>query len=410
MHSASSSIRRARFVFAGVLTIFAVLVAGSAAQAQVPSSPLVIDEFRYHGPNGQYDNFIELYNPSPTQSYNLNPTGGLPTVLFFHNTLEGNNGCCWYIEFPKDTIVPPNSHFLVAFEGYQPAQFAGTPTPDWAEPTVADDGQGNMIARDIAHDGGVDLYSEYDSDSHTYAALLDEAGFSGDVGDCDCYEGTPLTAPSLTALNAAGTQQYSWVRKVPGAYPQDTNNNANDFAFVAENAAIAGSVRGAPAPQNRQSPTMQNGVVQPLLLDPNASSSAPANRDTQGNTVYIRRTIKNKSATRTVTSLKFRVTQLTTNEADNASQAKLAVIDAPNATVSTSTGSKSVTGLKLEKPPAQIGGGGLNSGIVGVPLPAGGLPPGGTINVQFAFSKAKGGTFTFGFAAEATSSGGTGPS
>ena len=115
-------------------------------------------------------------------------------------------------------------------------------------------------------------------------------------------------------------------------------------------------------------------------------------------TLTVRRKITNVSATQTITALRLRFTSITTYGNTTASQAILTVRSSSDETV----GGKSVTGLILDQPPNQdASGGGLNSSLT-VPLPSGGLAPGQPVNVDIVFHAVRGGSFSFGYNAEAT--------
>ncbi|HEY2771392.1 MAG TPA: hypothetical protein VGI87_12525 [Solirubrobacteraceae bacterium] len=117
----------------------------------------------------------------------------------------------------------------------------------------------------------------------------------------------------------------------------------------------------------------------------------------------MRRTLTNTSATQTVRLLRLRLTSITTYGNTTASQATLAAYSSSDETVSGQT----VEGVTLDRAADQPDGGGLNSSWT-VPLPDGGLAPGQSINISLLFHAVRGvrgGTFSFGYNAEATTTG-----
>lgn len=183
-----------------------------------PPAHLVISEFRTRGPNGDSDEFVELYNP----------TGAAVTISGW--TIRKSSGCgtsistLVYITYTPTTILQPGQHYLVAATG--------------SSITGAD----QTFSPDTADDGGL--------------GLVNPAGLTIDqVGMCAYTwyrEGTPLTP--LT-----GTTNQSYERKPGGSTScYDTESNARDFALI------------SPAkPQNMASPR----VVCPGAVVPTGSST-----------------------------------------------------------------------------------------------------------------------------------------
>lgn len=116
-------------------------------------------------------------------------------------------------------------------------------------------------------------------------------------------------------------------------------------------------------------------------------------------TFTIRRRFTNLTG-RPVTSLRFRVVDLTTIFApgyENANQSDLRALTSADTTVTTTNGaSVLVVGTTLEQPPSQESGGGYNStfsvGRVSLAEP---LAPGASVDVQFRLGVARAGTFRF---------------
>ncbi|HEX8353880.1 MAG TPA: hypothetical protein VF611_13320, partial [Pyrinomonadaceae bacterium] len=225
--------------------------------------------------------------------------------------------------------------------------------------------------------------------------------------------GTALTPSGGVATNG----EYSFVRRTTTAtsgLPQDTDNNEADFAFVSTTGAAFGgrqTTLGAPGPEGLASPVNRNATVALTLLDPAVGASAapnrtrdlagdPANNSSFG-TMTIRRTVTNNTGA-AVTRLRFRVVDLTTFPAADAtladlrlrtSQASTVAVAGPNAACPSS--SCAVRALTLESPSAANDGGlngAVSAGTVALATP---LAGGASINVQFLLGIEKTGTFRF---------------
>jgi hypothetical protein len=338
---------------------------------------LLITEFRASGPGGLNDEFVEIYNNTDTnvdlRNYSLVfYTGAAPTVLSF-STLQGA------------TLISPRSHrLLVNSTGYSLSAYAGGSFLVQSANFFSDN-QGIALRRNGT------------------GAQVDAVGFADDPADF--REGAGLQV--ITEFPAT-RPQYSYVRKLATGIPQDTGNNAEDFVLVSTTGESIGgiqSVLGAPAPQSQASPVQRNATIKTSLVDPTVSAALPPNRvrtgsETSANAAYgtlrIRRKFTNTTGT-TVTRLRFRVVDITTLGSPNPtgnSQADLRVLDSTDAEIETSAGLIAIKGAVVEQPPAQVAGGGLNSGLT-VQLPAGGLPNNASINVQFVLGVQQEGSFRF---------------
>jgi hypothetical protein len=191
-----------------------------AAPKQQAATNVVISEFRFRGPSGGNDEFIEIYNSTNAQvdisdwriwgSNNSGGTGGSPRYIF-----------------PANTILQSGQYYLVtnnAASGYSG--------------TVPGDG---TYGTGITDDGGIALTLSDD------VTVVDAVGLS--TGSA-YQEGTPLT--SLGTSN----QNRGYERKVGGNAGScvDTNNNSSDF-----------QIRTPSNPQNLSSPTTTCGYL-PLSI------------------------------------------------------------------------------------------------------------------------------------------------
>lgn len=338
---------------------------------------LLITEFRSSGPGGTNDEFVELYNNTNAnidlRNYSLVfYTGIAPTVLSF-STLQGA------------TLIPPRAHrLLVNSSGYSLAAY----------------GSGSFIVTSadfFADNQGIALRR------NGTAAHVDAVGFTDDP--VDFREGTGL---AVISEFPAIRPQYSYVRKLTSGVPQDTGDNASDFTLVTTTGEMMSgvpSVLGAPGPQGQVSPVQRNAAIKSSLIDALALPSLPPNRVRTGSatgvnaaygTITLRRRFTNTTGT-TVTRLRFRVVDITTLGSPNPTgnpQADLRVLDSTDTSVETSAGTITVKGTLIEQPPAQPLGGGLNSSL-SVVLPAGGLPNGSSLDVQFVLGVQQEGNFRF---------------
>ncbi|HEX8458036.1 MAG TPA: lamin tail domain-containing protein [Pyrinomonadaceae bacterium] len=329
-------------------------LSGPVAQA----GAVLISEFRFNGPNGTGDEFIELYNNS-NADVNLN---GWSIVA------PAGTGGGGVLGILSGTIAP-RQHYLVAPSTYSvngyPAGVGTTATPDAAYTGGA-----------FLDDGGARLID-------LNGTVIDAVGF-GSANGTNFREGAGLLPAGGLAPGA--NDQYSFVRKLASGVPQDTNDNAADFVLVSTTGIVGGgtAVLGAPGPENTQSPIQSNATVKASLID-NCSSIGVAgsgcqNRMRDGSagvsnptnaqygTLSFRRKFTNTTQ-QNVTRLRFRVVDITTlnspGYAPNNGQADMRVLSSTTTTVTPSNpftpGDVVVNGTTLEQPPTQTLGGGLNS-------------------------------------------------
>jgi len=162
----------------------------SPSATPLAPSHLVISEFRSRGPNGDDDEFVELYNP----------TGAAVNISYW---MIRSSYSCGYssinlVTIPGNTILLAGQHYLVAATG------SSVPSPD------------QTFTAGIPDDGGVGLLNNY-------GTLIDAAGMCTAT---QFREGTVL-------LPQVGQSNQSFERKPGGATScYDTNNNASDFALI----------------------------------------------------------------------------------------------------------------------------------------------------------------------------------
>ncbi|HYY57670.1 MAG TPA: lamin tail domain-containing protein [Pyrinomonadaceae bacterium] len=361
------------------------------AQPHLATAPaaIMISEFRFRGPNGVNDEFVEIFNNTPytVKVDTIDGSGGWALVA--------SDGRVRFI-IPVGTLIPSYGHFLaVNALGYSLGSYpAGNGT------TAAADAS---YALDIPDGSGIALFATADPLNFTPNYRFDAAG----------YEITPSLYREGAGFPFYGAEtfiplQYSFYRDLTTGRPKDTDDNKADFMGVDTNYynTSAGQHLGAPGPENLSSPVNVGGRIQLSMLDPAVSSTAEPNRvrttvyDPENNSTYgtmsFRRTITNISSTN-ITRLRFRIVNITTfpaatGDADLRPRSSYVPFN-----VMISDGSiKTVMGTSLETPPGQPNGGGFNSSMsaddVTLAQP---LAPGQSISLQFLLGVQQSGTFRF---------------
>lgn len=412
----------------------------NASTGTNPGSVL-ISEVRLRGPNGQNDEFIEIYNNSDSP-ITISDSSPLCSAQIITNPLDPNPTavCGWAIvdlqggtagPFPRavipstpPTTIPARGHYLVAnnsSSGYSLGTYA-TPDLTYTTPTYS---------ASNADYTGLALFNTADRAQFNTTNRLDAVGFNG-VNSL-YREGNGLS--SLTGTTIDG--EYSFVRKVDvsTALPQDTGDNAADFVFVATNGGTFNATTlplqgllGAPGPENLNSPITRNIVnsgvgFAPGLVDPNCGSTAAPNQaratTSFGDTLKIRRKYTNNTGG-PVNRLRFRVVDITTLNSPNlysgAAQADVRAVTSTLESVTlvcSGNGTQDVQGLTLEyadgtnKPDQSTNFGGHNSSVAAGSLSGGvitlttPLANGDSIYVNFWIKIVSGGKFRFAWILEA---------
>jgi hypothetical protein len=305
---------------------------------------------------------------------------------------------------PNGTVIPAHGHLLAIND----SDSGGYSLDSYAEGDAS-------YQLDIADDGGVAVFSTATAANFTLENRLDAAGFAGPV---DAAADLHREASGLTTPGAVDGE-YAFVRKLTTGLPQDTDDNAADFTFVANDGGTFGSltaILGASGPENcgcypdntfsNSSPVQHNANIKASLIDPAVNSLFSPNRvrvttpDSCGGpncalgTLEIRRRFRNNTGA-PITRLRFRVVNVTTmNSPNSGAQADVRWLSSSNLVVSTSGGPLTVRGTAIELPSSQATGGGLNSSGV-VTIPGGALVPNATIDVRFLLGVQVGGNYTF---------------
>ena len=366
--------------------------------AEPSGSPVLITEFRFRGPAGGSDEFVELYNNTDSPLTVADTGGGAGYAVAGTNAAGVNSLRC---TVPNGTVIPARGHFLCANGSASGYSLGALATANANYTTGVVDG------------GGVAVFSTTNAANWNATTRLDSVGFQGITGTALFTEGAAL-APS-GGVTAGG--EYSFVRRAATAnagLPQDTNNNQNDFVFVSTTGAAfsgAQSALGAPGPENLSSPVNRNATVSVTLLDTGVGSSSapnrtrdlrsdPANNSSFG-TMTVRRTLTNNTGG-AVTRLRFRVIDLTTFPSTDAALADLRLRTSQAATIAVAgpnaacpSNSCAVRALTLDAPSAAHDGG-LNATVsAGTVTLAAPLAGGASLNVQFLLGVEKTGNFRF---------------
>ncbi|HET8783513.1 MAG TPA: lamin tail domain-containing protein [Pyrinomonadaceae bacterium] len=355
----SPSALTSKFVKALLLTL---VVSASIFLAVRPghtaNSPLIISEFRYRGPNGFADEFIEIYNNTDSAHVVTASDGSSGYGVF------ASDGVMRFF-IPNGTVIPARGHYLgansVAYSlGNYPAGNSLTADPD-ATWTL-----------DIPDNSGIALFST--TNAGTLANRLDAVGATS-VANTLFREGAGV--PALVAFSI----NYSYVRRVPilggnAGLPEDTDNNAVDFIFVDTNGTQAGAGQrlGAPGPENLDGARDAGNNITHSRIDPLQADHAspnvvrdfvadPANNATFGK-LSIRRTYTNNTG-QTITALRFRVINLSTFPAPSGIADLRPKTSFALGVPLTGGGFAVAEGTDLDQPPSQPNGGGVNSSIRG---------------------------------------------
>jgi hypothetical protein len=174
-----------------VATIGIAAMLGMEGSAWAQSTSIVISEFRFRGPAGASDEFVELMNISAT---NVNLFG-------WKLQKSGSNGVKSPLATNISVVLAPGEHFLAAGSTY-----SGTVPPNRVYPVG------------IIDEGGVAILTGDD-------VIVDSVGVVGTGGlQMGYHEGT-----ALFWLGASNLDR-SYTRKNGGR--QDTDDNNSDFELI----------------------------------------------------------------------------------------------------------------------------------------------------------------------------------
>jgi len=95
--------KTARAVFLTLVASASVLL--FVTSGRTSSSPLVISEFRFRGPNGASDEFVEIYNNTDTDHTVTSSDGSSGYAL------AASDGIVRFV-IPNGTVIPARGHYL----------------------------------------------------------------------------------------------------------------------------------------------------------------------------------------------------------------------------------------------------------------------------------------------------------
>ena len=383
------------------LVALAVVCLGMTAQAQTPApSSVVISEFRFIGPTGTTDEFVELYNntDAPVTVADASPpaTGQAGWAV----VASGERGLLFVI--PEGTVIPARGHFLGVRKNIDLAgDYSLDAYPAGNTRTATGDA---TYTTHVYEAGGVARFNTANPSNFTLEHRMDAVGHQADP---IFAEGRPLPGPGLRRTESSGYRDLS------SGSAKDTNDNAADFIWVDTDTRLSrvGLARhGAPGPENLSSPRVNNAVVG-SLLDPSRCAGCAPNRVRSATpdpahpqcsalgTLAFRRRYTNTTG-QPVTRLRFRVVDITTLGSPgyaSGTQADLRVLSSTPTAIQLSTGElAAVQGTTLEQPPLQPACGGYNSSLsVGAVTLVQPLPPGASIDVELLTGVMRGGAFRF---------------
>jgi hypothetical protein len=380
------SLFRLRFMFAAALLIGAVCSAHEVRAQTVGPGQVLISEFRFSGPGGDSDEYVELYCNQDTDCDISNYI-----LQGYDPSIPGD----YQIPLGNGVVIPARGNLLIG----DSSQYS---LPDYA-------------AIDLDVSAGFDVFIDNEGLQlldDTGAVVIDSVGFTGGGNEATYVEGTGLQR----ATDARPADQYAYVRKMgtaTGGRPQDTNNNANDFVLVSVTGAphpgiTTPPVLGAPGPQSTTSPpTYDNSQLTGTLVEPNASQASTPNRVRTGSgntgTLSIRRSITNNT-NQNFDYLSFRVIDITTlnSPVTFGGQAQLRLVTSGDAETFQNSEGRTVVirGTVLEfddgkTEPNQPNGGGLNSTVHVSLNPNEVIVPGETVDVQFLLNVVQAGAYRF---------------
>src|SRR5829696_1946489 len=305
-----------RAIFLALIACASILL--FVIPGRTANSPLVISEFRFRGPNGANDEFVEIYNNTDSDHTVVSSDGSSGYAL------AASDGVVRFV-IPNGTIIPARGHYLcVNSVAYSLASYpAGNGTTATGDATYT---------TDIPDNAGIAIFNTSIAGNFTLANRMDAVGSTSEANTV-YKEGTGYPALTPFSIN------YSFNRDECGKNgsittfpsctllgPKDTNNNAADFIFNDTNGTSAGAGQrlGAPAPQNLSSPiSPRKGATtyDVSKLDNCVSATAPPNRvrdftsDPANNSTFgtmdFRFRLTNNSGGNT-TRMRFRIVDLTT--------------------------------------------------------------------------------------------------
>ncbi|MCP9495273.1 MAG: hypothetical protein MSG64_12575 [Pyrinomonadaceae bacterium MAG19_C2-C3] len=383
----------------------------SITDNDIAAGNMLITEFRTRGTNGAEDEFVELYNNTDidlTVGTNDGSQGWTLAAL-----AENGSSASPRFTVPNGTIIRARSHYLGTGNPNTPGGYSLGSYPAGGANTNNFNAVGDRTYTTvIADNSGLALFRTANQANFNVSERLDAVGFSRLSGSIvGLYrEGAGLSS-AIT-----GNTEHSYVRRFVAGRPQDTNDNATDFVLVSPTGAMFDniqSVLGAPGPENSASPV--NNLTTVRFSIANVTNTTPAGLRSRGRhfpsgkvapgIVTLRGSFTNTGG-RTITRLRFRVTEISTlgsTSSGSGGFADVRVLSSENRTVNENGTSVQLRGLTLEQPPQQPQGGGYNSSLtIDRTFPLSEIASGATVNVEFRLNVVRGGRLRFTVTAEVT--------
>ena len=382
----------------------------SIAAELAPQRMVIISEFRFNGPAGADDEFVELYN-------NTDQDIVVRSIDSHREPIQEPQGWTVFIDdpnsvfttvlIPNGTVIPARGHYLITNNspgnGYS---LGGYATPD------------QTYQEGVSDFSGIALFQSATEISIT--ARLDAAGYSGNQSLFREGAGFPVGGPEQSPPIPILGQfiQYSFYRDLRSGTPRDTDDNIADFKAVNTTGATSSSgfphSLGAPGPQNSTAPRQRNATIKASLIDPGcatfgtADSACARNRDGTSNsgnnstfgTLSIRRKFTNNTGA-PVTRLRFRLVDVTAGTAPSGTADLRArtsvdfVATCVDNCPDTGTPTTDIHGVTLE-PPSEANNGGLNATLAQGDITLDSrLAVGASVNVHFLLGVQQNGSFRF---------------
>ncbi|HWN10685.1 MAG TPA: DUF4214 domain-containing protein [Pyrinomonadaceae bacterium] len=374
-------------------TYIAAITVTPAVAPPATAGQVIISEFRFRGAAGAADEYVELYNAT---------NGDLDISGYTLHALTGAGAQALRFTVPgaiasNTTVIPARGHYLMTGTSY-------------SLPVTSN----GVLSTGTVDGSGLGFFA---GATPTAGTRIDSAGF--DTRDALFFEGTAIFPSGAGTGGITVNGEYAFLRKWSSGFPRDTDNNDSDFIFVSTNAGTYStriSTLGAPGPENLAGPIHNaTGTLNETNLDPAVPVGSGANfvrsfaavtNGTNG-TITIRRTFTNNTGS-PLTSLRFRIIDLSTLNSVPTGPADLRALDSSNTVVAIvgpnpacPANSCSVLATTVETPPAQALGGGIDSSFAAGTITAGTpLANGASINLHFVFGVNTVGNFRFVLAAE----------
>src|SRR5829696_1590249 len=181
-----------RAIFLALIACASILL--FVIPGRTANSPLVISEFRFRGPNGTNDEFVEIYNNTDSDHTVVSSDGSSGYALAV------SDGSIRFI-IPNGTIIPARGHYL----GVNTIAYSLTNYPAGNGNTATGDA---TFTSDIPDNAGVALFSSSNNANLTLGNRFDAVG-STSVVNALFREGTGF--PAITPFSV----DHSFARRVP---------------------------------------------------------------------------------------------------------------------------------------------------------------------------------------------------